>query len=112
MTQKEFIEAALAGKPIIIVEYRSFKLETIKFRDKSSVTGQMIEKDTVAHACEAGDMQMRITEWLPDGADVKNLKAPFAKGQKCAFLIKGMQQDKGFFRAQGELVPVTEDAKK
>lgn len=105
MNKAQFVEAALSGKPIIIVEYRAFKHEVIKFRDKSSVTGQMIEKDTVAHSCEAGDMQMRVSEWLPDGADVTKLKAPFAKGQKCAFLIKGMQQDKGFFRAQGELLP-------
>lgn len=107
MKQSEFIRGVLAGKPAIVVEYRQFKMEPITYRDTKS--GAMVTKDTVAHGVEAGDLQVRVSEWIPDGVDAKTLKPAFEKGTKCILVIKSLNTDKGVLRAQGELIPLEPD---
>ena len=108
MKTKQIVEAVQNGTCLVVVEYRAFKLETIKFRDKK--TGAMVEKMTIKHSVEAGDTQMSLVEWLPDGADTKALQPLYKKGEKCVLVVKSLEQDMGFMRATGDLVPLEPDA--
>jgi len=110
MKQKEAIAAFLAGKPILIVEYRGHQIEKIGWRDK--VSGQQVEKQTQSHSVEAGNMQMRISEWVQDGVNPETLKPKFTKGTPCVFVIKSMKLDKGILRGEGDLEPYELDGTK
>jgi len=103
MIQSAFIEQALAGKPLVLVEYRSFKEEQIRYRDKK--TGATVERLIMKHAVEMGGAQVQISEWLPDDAKVGQSIPPFKKGAPAVLEIRGMKQEQGFFKAEGALYP-------
>jgi len=103
MDQKAFVKAALEGKPVVLVEYRSFKPDKISYRDKK--TGQAIEQLIVKHGVEMGELQVQVAEWMPQGTTEAQVKPPFAKGAKAVLLIEGMTQEQGFFKAKGQLFP-------
>lgn len=103
MLKSVFIEQALAGKPLVLVEYRSFKEEQIRYRDKK--TQATVERLIMKHAVEMGGAQVQISEWLPDDAKPGESKPPFTKGAMAVLEIRGMKQEQGFFKAEGALYP-------
>lgn len=102
MKQDELIKRVLAGEPLIVVEYRSFKIDAIRYRDKQ--TQQTVARNIVKHGIEMGDAQVSVTEWLPDGTDLKTVNPAFAKGEKCVLKLRGMEPQQGFYNASGELL--------
>lgn len=107
MKQSQFIEAALMGKPLVLVEYRSFKEEQIRYRDKK--TNATVERLIMKHAVEMAGAQVQISEWLPDDAKPGQSVPPFAKGSMAVLEIRGMKQEQGFFKAEGALYPFEAD---
>lgn len=103
MLQSEFIKSALEGKPVVLVEYRSFKVEHISYRDKK--TGNAVSRDIVKHAVEMGDSQVSVSEWVPEGVKPESIKPPFNKGQRVVLELRGMERQQGFFVAEGNLWP-------
>lgn len=108
MKKTEFVNAALEGKPVVLVEYRSFKIENITYRDKK--TQQTISRDIVKHAVEMGDSQVSVSEWVPAGVDAKTIKPPFNKGQRVVLELRGMERQQGFYVAEGNLWPFDDKA--
>jgi len=109
MKEAEVIKHVLAGKPVVIVEYRSYKLDTIAYVDKR--TGSRVSKPVVKHAIELGDTQAAIAEWLPDGVDLTMVKPQFTKGQRCVLTLQGIEQVQGFASIRGTLEPFEAAAK-
>jgi len=103
MKQTELVKNVLAGVPCVVVEYRGFKLETISYADKKS--GMRVSKPLVKHAIEMQDTQAAITEWLPDGVNVADVKPHFKKGDKCVLRIDGVENIQGFASIKGKLEP-------
>jgi len=101
MNKETFIKLALAGKPLVLVEYRSFTEEVIRYRDKK--TGSAVEKPIIKHAVEMASSQVQVTEWLPDGYKPGAMVPPFKKGEMVVLEIEGMNEEKGFYRASGAL---------
>jgi len=109
MKQRDLIKHVLAGKPLVIVEYRSFKEDTIRYRDKK--TGNTIERIIIKHAVEMGANQVSVTEWLPDDAKPGMAKPPFTKGQRVILELEGMEREQAFYKASGTLFLLEEDTK-
>jgi len=103
MKQDEIMKNVLNGVPVVVVEYRSFKIETIRYTDKK--TGSAVSKPMIKHGIEMGDQQATITEWLPDGAVLTDVKPHFKKGDKCILKIQGVEQIQGFASIRGTLEP-------
>lgn len=103
MNKDAFIQGALDGKPLVLVEYRSFKEETLRYRDKK--TGQAVERLVIKHAVEMGGNQVQVGEWLPDTAKPGQAQPPFKKGSVCVLQFEGFEREQGFYRATGQLFP-------
>lgn len=110
MKQADMIKRILSGEPIVVVEYRAFKPDTIRYRDKKS--GAAVERHVIKHSVEMGDMQVQVTEWLPDGVDLGTVKPTFSKGQRLALKLNGMEPNQGFYQATGDLIPLELEVQK
>lgn len=108
MQKTQFIELALTGKPLVLVEYRSFKEEEIRFRDKK--TGNAVQRLILKHAVEMAGAQVQISEWLPEETKAGTATPPFRKGAMAVLEIQGMRQEQGFYRAEGALYPYEDDS--
>jgi len=103
MNEATILKSVLAGVPMVVVEYRSFKIETISYSDKKS--GMKVSKPIVKHAIELADTQASIAEWLPDGTDLTQVKPIFKKGERCVLRIEGVENVQGFASIRGKLEP-------
>jgi len=103
MKQDEIMKHVLNGSPVVVVEYRSFKIETIRYTDKK--TGSAVQKPMIKHGIEMGEQQATITEWLPDGVILTDVRPNFKKGDKCVLTIQGVEQVQGFASIRGKLEP-------
>lgn len=113
MIQKEFIDKVLDGSPLVLVEYRSHKEDTIRYRVKSGPqTGQSVERLIIKHAVEMGNIQVQVTEWLPEGTKPGVAVPPFKRGQKAVLELQGMENNGGIYKASGNLFPFEPDALK
>lgn len=75
MKKDTFITQVLAGKPLILVEYRA--TETDEINRKVVKAGESAVMPVVKHKVLVGNDSWEVTEFLPDGADLKQVKAPF-----------------------------------
>lgn len=106
MKQSEFIEKALAGSPIVLVEYRSFKEDTIRYRVKAGPQmGQSVERLVIKHSVEMGALQVQVTEWLPEGTKPGAAQPPFKKGNMAVLELQAMSANNGQYSASGSLYP-------
>jgi len=110
MTQQELVSEILKGRPLVLVEYRSFKEDVIRYRDKK--TGNAIEQSILKHSVEMGSSQVLVSEWLPQDHKKGTASSPYRKGEIVAFEIEGMESQQGFYKAQGKLLPFQPDAVK
>jgi len=113
MKQSEYIEKSLEGSPLVLVEYRAFKEDTIRYRVKSGPqTGQSVERLIIKHSVELGAIQMQVTEWLPEGTKPGSAIPPFKKGQRAVLELQGMESQGGLYKASGNLFPFEPELKK
>lgn len=103
INKEKLIELVLAGSPAILIEIRSFKVDPFQYRDKK--TGAIVHRIIAKYGAELGDAQMQISDWLPDGTKVEDVKPAFAKGEKAVLILEGMEPEQGFFKAKGKLYP-------
>jgi len=109
MKKSVVLSSVLAGKLLLISEYRSFKVEPIQYRDKKS--GAMMHRFIAKHSLEAGDNQLQVADFMPDDYNHEKAPAvaPFKKGTICVLEVDTFKQEKGFISASGELTPLEED---
>jgi len=103
MKQADIIKHVMNGVPMVIVEYRGFAIETIRYVDKKS--GSAVTKPMVKHKIEMGETQAAISEWLPDGVNLSEVKPTFKKGDKCVLKMQGVENVQGFAQIRGTLEP-------
>jgi len=89
MKLSKVLEEIKAGRLLVIAEYRSFKPDSVRIRDKQS--GQTVNKPKVLHSLEFGDVQATISEWLPDGVDITAVAPPFKKGERVVVRMKTLE---------------------
>jgi len=104
MKQAEILKGVLAGVPLVVVEYRAFKVDNITYADKKA-GGMRVTKPIVKHSIELADTQASIAEWLPDGVNLADVKPSFKKGDKCVLRIEGVENVSGFASIKGKLEP-------
>lgn len=106
MKTSDVQKAVLAGQLIVVAEYRSFKPDAVRMRDKQ--TGAVTSKPKVLHSLEFGDVQCTLSEWLPDGVDMASAKQPFPKGSKVVLRLKTLEQVNfgSSYVAQGTMEPL------
>lgn len=92
MKTSEATRRILLGEPIIVVEFR--KTEADEIRRSVVKTGQASVMPIAKHTVLLGDKSYEVPEFLPDGADIAKVKAPFDRGQKVFFLMEGMEATK------------------
>jgi len=104
MKEQDVITRVLAGNPTVIAEYRRFREDTLKWRDKQ--TGRSVERQVVKHSLEVGEMQCVLMEWLPDGAKPGEAKPAHKKGDRVVVSLKGMEREGDFYAITGEITPL------
>jgi len=90
----------LAGGAILaLAEYRTCEGREMTFdeenRKTGEKTGKKVTRKLVEHGVEIGSQQITVTEWLPDTADLKDIKAPAAKGEAVVVEIDGFSKRYG-----------------
>jgi len=71
------------GSIIAVAEYRTCAGRNLIFDEqkKGVPTGRKVQRKLIEHGVEIGTEQITVSEWLPDDADMSNLKPPAAKGE-------------------------------
>lgn len=100
MKKQLFIDNVLAGKPLLLVEYRATEIDEIN--RKVVKAGESATMPIVKHKVLVGNDSYEVAEFLPNGADIKAIKAPFTKGQMVILEIKTMEVTKWGSRINGE----------
>jgi len=94
------------GAFILIAEYRGFKPDSMRYRDKK--TGARVVRPIAIHSLEVGDAQVKVTEWLPDETPVDAAGLPVVdrkhqKGDRVIFQFDKVEQVQGQFTASGKI---------
>jgi len=110
--QKEVVERFLSGAFIVVAEYRGFKPEIMSWRDKK--TGARTSAPIAVHAVEVGDIQLKVTQWLPDDTpkDAEGRPIVFAKhrkGERVVIKLESLEVQSGMYQARGEIHAVEAD---
>lgn len=112
----EAIEKFKGGAFIAVAEYRGFKPDAMRYRDKK--TGARVSSPIAIHLLEVGDAQVKVTEWLPDGTAVDAAGLPLverkhAKGDKVIIKLESLESQNGQLSARGAIFKIEpEDSKK
>lgn len=111
---KEVTERFLAGAFIAVAEYRGYKPEVMRYRDKK--TGARVSSPILVHMVEVGESQVKVTEWLPDDAPVDAQGLPTAqrqhqKGDKVVLKLENLEADRGQYSARGTIHKLEADKK-
>jgi len=92
MKEAEFIKQTLAGRPLVVVEYRSTETDTI--RRKVVKAGESSTMPMVKHTVLVGHQSWEISEFLPDGARLEDVKAPYEFRDMIVVEIETMEATK------------------
>jgi len=99
MKQSVMMSKIVAGNPLFVVEFR--KTETDSVRRKVQKAGEAATMPLVKHTVLLGDVSFELTEFLPDGADLAQVKAPFERGAKVIVHIETIEKTKWGNRING-----------
>lgn len=100
MKKQEFINQVTAGKPLLVVEYRSTVAEDI--RRSNPKAGEAAVMPVAKHRVLVGDKSYDVTEFLPDGAKVSEVKAPFNPRDLVVIEVTSMEDTKWGSRITGK----------
>lgn len=81
--QAEATAEFLAGKFVVVGEYRASSAETVNYRDKT--TGRAASMESLRHTVETESGSFALDERVPDGAKASDVLA----SMKAAGLVKG-----------------------
>lgn len=101
MTLKQAVEAFEAGKPVLLVEYRSSMCGMMEWRDKT--TGKALKAPKLTHNVELGVLSVLVSERVSEDLIPEQYNPPFKKGQRCVLHVTGFTQEKGSYKASGKL---------
>lgn len=101
VTKTQFIERTLAGEPLLLVEYRSAKPDTL--RRKAPKTGQAPTMPVCKHMVLVKDTSFEVMQFLPDDADLAKVGPLAPKGSFVVVELKGMEASEYGNRIEGEL---------
>jgi len=94
MTTAEVMKLVEAGHAMMICEYRTTKIDHIKWTDKA--TGRKMEAALCRHTVENCEGSIVVGERIPDGTtDFKPYMERFKKGQRVAIQVGGLTVEKG-----------------
>lgn len=99
MTKQEFIDNVLAGRPLILVEYRATETDTIN--RKVVKAGESATMPMVKHSVLVGNTSFEVAEFLPDGANLKDVKAPYKLRDMVVIEVETMEATKWGNRMTG-----------
>lgn len=94
-----FIKSVLAGKPLLLVEYRATETDTIN--RKVVKAGESAVMPVVKHKVLVGNDSYEVAEFLPDGADLTKVKAPFMARDMVVLEVQTMERTKYGNRING-----------
>lgn len=106
MKKDTFIKETLAGKPLIVVEYRA--TETDEIRRSAPKAGESATMPMVKHKVIVGNDSFEVAEFLPDGAKLTDVKAPFKARDMVVFEVHTMEKTKWGSRMSGQFHGVLE----
>jgi len=104
MTEQQVVKQFLMGLPVMVVEYRSSRIDPIQWRDKA--TGQRREAVLLKHTVEAGDRSFVVNERMPDDWDATKYVSPNKKGQRMVLEFTDFKTERGRSEASGKLIPL------
>jgi len=101
--QKKLAEGGI----FLVGEYRLGKPDLITYRDKLS--GKSASFKQVVHSVEAGQIVVAIQQRLDDSIDLETgVVLPAKKGDKVMVELETLERIQGFYRARGDIVPISE----
>jgi len=106
MKTKDLLEAVQAGKLVAVVVWWAGEARVMRWNDRE--TKQKREMRLVEHSVLVDAGTIKVTERLPDDADVSKIKVPFKRMQKVVLHIESITVEKGSTRASGTLEPLEE----
>lgn len=74
-------------------EYRTCTTRELKFKDEKS--DKEVVRKIVEHGLEFGNEQITVSEWLPDGANLADVKPPVQKGEPVVVQIQSFSPKYG-----------------
>jgi len=107
ITESEAVALFKAGQPVVLVEYRFGKCETINWRDKT--TKQAASFTQVRHTVELADGSFTVAERVPDNFDASTWTQTIAKSTKCLLKFNRFIIEKGVGQFSGELFVIQLD---
>jgi len=106
MKKDMFIKEALAGKPLIIVEYRA--TETGEIRRSVPKAGEAATMPIIKHKVIVGNDSFEVAEFPPDGTKLSEVKAPYKARDLVVFEVASMEKTKYGSRMTGTFHGVLE----
>lgn len=107
MKKNEAQAVVESGKPVVMAEYRGGRGEIIRWFDKGN--GRQQEARQVVHALEtASGEQFKLSERLPEGADVTKVALPAKRGDRVLVVLRSWSVEKGNILARGDIYPIEE----
>lgn len=108
MDEKTFIGRVRAGEILAVGEYRHSKSEMINWRDKQ--TGRAMSAPVLRHTIEFGNNSVSVSERVPEGVKLEDIKIPWQKGQMVVLKIEEISRNLGLVSARGSLEPFSNGA--
>lgn len=106
LQQKDVLARVTRGEPVIAGEYRGCEVKSAQVSDFKS--GQKVARTVVEHTVEFEIGTRTVSEWLPQGADARAVKAPALKGDKVLVIVTSMSNRLGTVRLGGTILPLTQ----
>jgi len=104
MTKSELLKDVIAGKPLLVVEYRTVKTDVV--RRNAPKTGQSATMPQAKHKILIGDNSYEVTDWLPDGTDLKAVVPLWERGTRCVLEVETIEHSEYGNRVNGKLHPL------
>lgn len=101
MDESTFLHRVRAGEVLAVGEYRHSKAEMINWRDKQ--TGKAMTAPVLRHTVEFGDTSVAISEQVPEGMKIEDIKWPWKKGQSVVLHLEEWSRNLGLVSARGTL---------
>jgi len=104
ISQEAAIKAILAGGIYGFGEYRSSKIDHVRWTDKS--TGRALEADMLKHTVEFGNDSVLVGERTAENFVPSEYVPPCKKGEKVLVKFLSLESTRGQLSGTGVLTPV------
>jgi len=105
MDEKTFQSRVRLGEFLAVGEYRHSKSEMLNWRDKQ--TGRAMSAPVLRHTVEFGDTSVAVSERVPEGTKLEDIKVPFVKGELVVLQLEELTRNLGLISSRGKLEKFT-----